>query len=409
MKLGIAGLGVGANAVIGQAATADFVELVAAADVRPQALKAFHDKFGGQAYDSVAGLAADPDVEVVWVSTPNPLHCEHTVTLLEAGKHVIVEKPMATSLEEAERMVNTADKHGVQLMCGHTASLLPGFRAMRRVISSGRIGTVQAINCWSYVDWIFRPRMPDEINVAKGGGQPFRQGPHQFDVVRLMGGGMVRSVRGSVREWMPFRPTPTYYTAFLEFEDGTPATVVKDGTGYFTTNELVPWTGRREKLQLEPTGGVDPAGFRNPRSAALRKALREGRPSEDAEWKEARRFGGEGHELLEGGGDGEGGGRSGFQQDAGLVIVSCERGAVRQSHGGIYVYDDDGVHNEQVDAIHGGRRTELEEMYDALRENRRVPHDGRWGMGTLEVILAMLQSSREGKEIRLSHQCPAWE
>ena len=393
MKLGIAGLGVGANTVIQQADSAPFVELVAAADIRPQALKAFEQRFGGSTYESVEALARDPNVEVVWVSTPNLLHCEHTVTLLEHGKHVIVEKPMATTLEDAERMVETADRVGIKLMCGHTASLLPGFRAMRKVISSGRLGKVQAINCWSYVDWIFRPRMPDEIDLSKGGGQPFRQGPHQFDCVRLMGGGLVKSVRGSVREWMPFRPTPTYYTAFLEFEDGTPATVVKDGTGYFATTELVPWAASRSPSR---------------RSAELRKALREGRPTEDAEWKEARRFGGEasGNEAE---GDGAGGGRSGFQRDAGLVIVSCERGAVRQSYGGIYVYDDDGVHDEQVGDIQGGRRTELEEMYAALREDRPVPHDGRWGLGTLEVILAMLQSSREGREIRLSHQCPAWE
>ena len=396
MKLGIAGLGVGANTVIQQAEHAPFVELVAAADVRHQALDAFQRRFGGRTYDTVAGLAEDPSVEVVWVSTPNPLHCEHTVMLLEHGKHVIVEKPMATSLEDAERMVEAAGRYNVKLMCGHTASLLPGFRAMRRVISSGRLGTVQAINCWSYVDWLFRPRMPDEINLSKGGGQPFRQGPHQFDVVRLLGGGMVRSVRGSVREGMPFRPTPSYYTAFLEFEDGTPATVVKDGTGYFFTTELVPWAAPRNRSR---------------RSAELRQALREGRPSEDAEWKEARRFGGEGHDDLVtvDGGDGEGGGRSGFQQDAGLVVVSCERGAVRQSFGGVYVYDDDGVHDEQAEAIHGGRRTELAEMHDALQGNRPVPHDGRWGVATLEVILAMLQSSREGREIRLSHQCPGWE
>jgi phthalate 4,5-cis-dihydrodiol dehydrogenase len=393
MKLGIAGLGVGANTVIQQSDKADFVELVAAADVRPQALKAFVDRFGGSTYNSVEELARDPNVEVVWVSTPNPLHCEHAVTLLEHGKHVIVEKPMAVTLEQAERMVETADRVGVKLMCGHTASLLPGFRAMRKVISTGRLGKVEAINCWSYVDWIFRPRMPDEINLSKGGGQPFRQGPHQFDCVRLMGGGLVKSVRGSVREWMPFRPTPTYYTAFLEFEDGTPATVVKDGTGYFLTTELVPWAR---------------SGGPSRRSAELRKALREGRASGEADWKEARRFGSEG---LDGepGGDGEGAGRSGFQQDAGLIIVSCERGAIRQSHGGIYVYDDDGMHDEQVGDIQGGRRTELEEMYASLRDSRPVPHDGRWGMATLEVILAMLQSSREGREITLSHQCAAWE
>ena len=52
---------------------------------------------------------------------------------------------------------------------------------------------------------------------------------------------------------------------------------------------------------------------------------------------------------------------------------------------------------------------ELDEMYAAILENRPVKHDGRWGMATLEVILAMMESSKEGKEIRLAHQCPAWE
>src|SRR5687767_13816790 len=78
MKVGIAGLGVGANAVVKAMEQAPFMDLVAAADVRPQALAAFQQRYGGKGYDSVEGLANDPDVEVIWVSTPNKFHCEHT-------------------------------------------------------------------------------------------------------------------------------------------------------------------------------------------------------------------------------------------------------------------------------------------------------------------------------------------
>lgn len=390
MKVGVAGLGVGANAVVRAMEHAPFLDLVAAADVRPQALEAFRKKFGGKTYDSVEGLAKDPDVEVIWVSTPNRFHCEHTVLAAQGGKHVVVEKPMATSLEDAGRMVEAADRNGIKLLCGHTASLMAGFRAMRRVISSGRLGKVQAINCWSYVDWMFRPRMPEELDPSHGGGPPFRQGPHQFDVVRLMGGGMVKSVRGSVREWMSFRPSPGYYTAFLEFEDGTPATVVKNGYGYFATTEFVPWAASRG-----PSRGT----------AELRKALRAGETTQEAQAKEASRFGG-GREL---GGGGEGGTPTGFQADAGIVVVSCEQGDIRQAPGGLYIYDDDGIHEEAVAGVHDERMAELDEMYEAILEDRPVRHDGRWGMATLEVILAMLQSSREGREITLSHQYPAWE
>jgi phthalate 4,5-cis-dihydrodiol dehydrogenase len=390
MKVGVAGLGLGATQVIRAMEQAPFLQITAAADVRPQALAAFQKRYGGKTYDSVAGLAKDPDVEVIWVSTPNRYHSEHTIVAAESGKHVVVEKPMAISLAEAERMVEAAERNKVKLLCGHTASLMAGFRAMRRVISSGRLGKVQAINCWSYVDWLFRPRMPEEIDLSYGGGTPFRQGPHQFDVVRLMGGGLVKSVRGSVREWMPFRPSPGYYTAFLEFEDGTPATVVKNGYGYFATTEFVPWA--------EP--GRPAAG-----PAALRKALRAGQATDEAGEKEALRFGG----VRERGGPAGGEGGTGFQRDAGIVIVSCERGDIRQAPGGLYIYDDDGLHEERVEGVGDERMAELDEMYSAILENRPVNHDGRWGMATLEVILAMLQSAKEGRELRLSHQVPAWE
>lgn len=392
MKVGVAGLGAGAIQVVAAMEDAPYIDLVAAADIRPNALEAFQNRYGGRGYPSVDELARDPEVEVIWVSTPNPNHCEHTLAAVRNGKHVVVEKPMAVTLEQAAQMVEEADKNGVKLLCGHTASLMAGFRAMRRVISSGQLGSVQAINCWSYVDWLFRPRMPSEIDMSQGGGAPYRQGPHQFDVVRLMGGGMVKSVRGAVREWMPFRPSPGYYSAFLEFEDGLPATVVKNAYGYFHTTELVPWAGATESP---------------PANMQLRKSLRAGQAVDEEDRKEAIRFGG-GREVRERRAEG-GAARTGFQQDAGLVIASCQKGDIRQSLAGLYIYDDDGQHEVPVEGVHDERMAELDEMHNAINEKRPVHHDGRWGMATLEVILAMMQSSKEGREIKLSHQCPAWE
>ncbi len=140
-------------------------------------------------------LCRDPEVEVVWISTPNQFHCEHTITAANHGKHVVVEKPMALTLDEARRMTEAAETNGVQLLCGYTASLMAANQAMRRLITSGEIGDVQAINVWSYTDWMFRPRIPQELDIRTGGGIVYRQGPHQVDTVRLLGGGRVRSVR----------------------------------------------------------------------------------------------------------------------------------------------------------------------------------------------------------------------
>ena len=95
--------------------------------------------------------------------------------------------------------------------------------------------------------------------------------------------------------------------------------------------------------------------------------------------------------------------------DAGIIIVCCEKGDIRQSPEGLWVYDDDGRREVPVEGLRDERMAELDEMYQAVTQKRQVYHDGRWGMATLEVILAMLQSSREHREVQLHHQVPAWE
>ena len=105
---------------------------------------------------------------------------------------------MATSLEEAGRMVEAAETHKVNLLAGHTRAFIRPIRVMRKIINSGKFGQLRALNIWSYSDWMLRPRTPDELDVNQGGGIPYRQGPHQIDTVRLLGGGMLRSVRAMV-------------------------------------------------------------------------------------------------------------------------------------------------------------------------------------------------------------------
>jgi phthalate 4,5-cis-dihydrodiol dehydrogenase len=90
------------------------------------------------------------------------------------------------------------------------------------------------------------------------------------------------------------------------------------------------------------------------------------------------------------------------------VLVSCERGDVRQSPNGLWVYDDDGQREVPMEGIHDERMAELDEMYQVLTTGRPVRHNGRRGTTTLEVVLAIRQSALERQEIRLSHQCDAY-
>jgi phthalate 4,5-cis-dihydrodiol dehydrogenase len=299
----------------------------------------------------------------------------------------VVEKPMATSLDEAEQMVEAAARNNVTLLAGHTQSFTLPNRTMRRIIKSGRLGRLCAIHILGHSEWMLRARTPDELDLAQGGGVPYRQGPHQIDTVRMLGGGLVRSVRGTTGQWFPPRPVPGYYSAYLEFEDGTPCTILHNGHGYFLANELVPWGSSRQQFTLEER-------------AEIRKQLRAGTRNE-VEFKQEMRIGGRLEHMVADRGQP---GRPWLPTDLGFVIVSCERGDMRHSQYGLFIYDDEGLHDVTLKGGRPGRRAELAELYGALIEGKPVFHNGRWGMATLEVVLAIMQSGRERREIMLNHQ-----
>jgi phthalate 4,5-cis-dihydrodiol dehydrogenase len=198
-----------------------------------------------------------------------------------------------------------------------------------------------------------------------------------------------------VGQWMPERPVPGYYTSYLEFEDGTPATIVHNGYGYFSMNELYPWVTTRRS-------GND-AG-----RVAMRNALRSGTVDEERA-KESFRIGGSGdrtNDTL------RGGPQDWSPFDLGPVDVICERGFIRNEQHGLAVYGDDGRLDVSLDHLwrpepdpSGGLSIAvLEELHAAIVHGRPVYHGGEWGRATLEVVLAINESARERKEIQLSRQ-----
>ncbi len=126
LRMGIIGIGVGATQIMPQMESLPEIDLVAGADISPQVRGAFAARYPeAKVYDSAEALCANPDVDAVWVATPNFLHCPHTVLAANSGKHVVSEKPMALNMAEAEQMVEAAAKNKVKLLCGHTIGFSP--------------------------------------------------------------------------------------------------------------------------------------------------------------------------------------------------------------------------------------------------------------------------------------------
>lgn len=393
LRVGLAGLGIGGGMVIPGIEAFPYAEVVAAADLRDSARQAFRDTYGGRAYERVEELCADDGVDVVWVATPNQFHCEHVILAAEHGKHVVCTKPMALTVAECEQMCEAAERNGVKLVCGQTYSMTPDVQAMLAVVRSGELGRLISINTWMSTDWLLKPRVAEEIDESLGGGVVYRHAPHLIDTVRLLGGGLVKSVRASVGRHMAQRPCPGNFSAFLEFEDGTPATIVYNGYGHFDTSEL--------------TWGIGNRMYSDEERVAVRRGLTQGEIDVDAA-KEGMRFGaGAADATSQGSGNmaTEAIGTRAKINWFGLTVASFEHGDVRQSPNGVYVYGDEGRREVPVFGGRGVGMLEMAELYDDLTGGDPITHDGRWGLATLEVGTAIVESDRLGREVTLSHQC----
>jgi phthalate 4,5-cis-dihydrodiol dehydrogenase len=384
LRVGIAGLGIASRQVFPAFKRVPNVILTAVADIRTEALDEYRQLAEVETFTSVQAMCESDAIDAVWIATPNPLHAEHTVLAARNGKHVICEKPMATSLDECQAMIEVIDKHNVKYVQGHSKAYDPPVRRIREIVSSGAMGRLIQVNTWMYKGWLLRPRLASEVDTDLGGGVCFRQGPHHADIVRCIGGGMVRTVRSITGRWNPHFDTEGNYTAFLEFEDGTPATMVFNGYGYFDITELTWGITEGGGLKSDP----DPRGehVRRPGPIAPEEkySLSSYRVSQFEE--QAARA----HK---------------FQPIYGLTIVSCERGDIRQSPDGLYLYTDEGKTEVPCDTG-GGHANELQELYDAVTQQRPAFPDARWGMANLELCIALMESSQQRREVTLAHQVP---
>lgn len=378
LRVGVAGLGdAGSQVVTAVPGVPGFV-LAAVADTRKDAVAGCADTHGVRGFDSVEAMCASREVDVVYVATPNKFHVAHTSTAIEGGKHVIVVKPLALTLDECDRMIEAAEKKGVKLVYGHSRIYDPPVKAMTEIVRSGELGRLIQINTWMYGGWLQRkPRLASELATEAGGGVVYRQAPHQADIVRCIGGGKVRSVKAVTGRWDPnFSDTEGNYTAFVEFEDGTPATMVMNGYGYFSTSEL--------------THGLEPSrettGERYTKAADT--STKYG-PTERREYYYASN-------------------ERASQPFYGFTVVSCERGDIRQSRDGLYVYTSEGRSEVDCSRYPGQGRASvtgaLVALSEALAGKRAHYPDGRWAKATLELCLAILESHRQRREIFLSQQ-----
>jgi phthalate 4,5-cis-dihydrodiol dehydrogenase len=376
MQIGVVGLGRAFTLMLPTFMHDSRVKLVGAADPIAAARAQFESDFGTPGHASIEALCADPAVKVLYIASPHQFHAEHVCLAASFGKHVLVEKPMALSLEECTRMIEATRRAGVHLIVGHSHSFNLPIRRTRELIDSGKFGDVRMITAMNFTDFLYRPRRPEELDTAAGGGVIHSQATHQMDIVRLLGGGLVRSVRAHTGSWDPLRPTEGAYSALLGFEGGAFASATYSGYGHYDSDELMDHIGEMGQRKNEADYG-----------AARQRLHQAGTPAQEADLKAARNYGGSLYRPSTALPD------KLAHQHFGQVIVSCEKADLRPGASGIAIYGDHQKTFEPLPAPRIPRSEVIDELHEALVNGRPAVHSGEWARATTAVCLALLQSA----------------
>ena len=389
LKIGVAGLGRAFSLMLPTFLQDPRVQLVAATDPIATARAQFEKDFEATTVDSVAALCALPQVEVVYIATPHQYHADHVQLAAQHGKHVWVEKPMATTLDECTRMMQACQQAGVQLMVGHSHSFNAPVLQAHALIASGQLGQVRMITALNYTDFLYRPRRPEELNTALGGGVIHSQAAHQIDVVRLLGGGKVASVQACTGQWDATRPTEGAYSALLQFENSAFASVTYNGHGHFDSDVWMDHVGE--------IGNAKPAAESPQRYGQARRRLASAQsPDQESKLKAARNYGGALYVPASK--------SANAYQHFGPVVVSCDKGDIRLTPSGMWVYGPDKEYFEALPEPSFPRKEVIDELFQAVRNASNLTHSGEWSRATTEVCLGILQAAKNQESVRMHYQ-----
>ena len=211
--------------------------LVAVSDVSERALKKIEKKYGAKGYTEYSELLENPEIEVVSVCVPTTFHHNVVMEAIKNGKHVLVEKPIAFTLEEAEEMIAAAKEAGVLLATGHVERFNPAVRKAKELVDDGVIGDI--VSAFAKRVGPLPPRIKD-VGVA------IDLAIHDLDIMNYLFDEEVTQVYGSMNNIL----------GDCEFEDHAEIMVNFDNesTGIIEVNWLTPY--KRRELELTGTAGI---------------------------------------------------------------------------------------------------------------------------------------------------------
>ncbi|HKE70866.1 MAG TPA: Gfo/Idh/MocA family oxidoreductase [Nocardioidaceae bacterium] len=217
------------------------------------------------------------DVNLVDVCTPGDTHAEIAIAALEAGKHVLCEKPLANTVAEAEAMAAaaaSARERGVRSMVGFTYRRVPAIGLARRLVADGRIGTIRHVRAQYLQDWITDPEAPLSWRLQKdraGSGALGDIGAHIVDLTQFIAGEQLTGVSAMLETFIKERPIPTEASGLSGVAGTERGEVTVDDAAIFlgrfdggalATFEATRFAaGRKNSIRIELNGSLGSLAF----------------------------------------------------------------------------------------------------------------------------------------------------
>ena len=247
VKLGVLGAGIIAKSFMEAAPQVPDLEVGVICDVAEDAARAMAKPLGIAWVTNYQEVLADEAIEAVYVALPHHLHEEVTIAAAEAGKHILLEKPMANSLEEADRMLAAQKRAGVKLMLGFTHRFHSELETAKRLIDAGELGQLtMAIDIMTtggrIPGWFWQKK-------EAGGGVLHVNGAHSFDRLRWLMGSEIVEVFAYAETYDARKTVEDSIVVALRFENGAMGTTVHN----WVTDLPVPF---KCDLDIYGTGGA---------------------------------------------------------------------------------------------------------------------------------------------------------
>ena len=197
-------------------------ELAGVADAFPASAQKFSERFGVPAFPSVDDMLRDPGIDCVTICTPSGLHADLAVKAAEAGKHVLVEKPMALTEADCDRIIEAGARAGVKIGVVFQARTKDSTKILKGLVDSGKLGRIITADCFMkyyrspeyYLQGGWRGTWKMD-----GGGALMNQGIHSVDLLQYLAG-PVKSVYGIARTLARKIEVEDTVVAALEFQSG---------------------------------------------------------------------------------------------------------------------------------------------------------------------------------------------